>query len=690
MSEQNEIAPQPDMVGNPALWQVKDFVEDEGPAPVNPIATLVRLYRGQWFKTLVLAAIAGSGLAFLAFSIAKPVFVSEGLVRVVAKEAKILYADSDDSRLRLYDAFVSAEATYIQSQQVLSRAHEILLETMDEQQSDLPRPKFQTLADALAVKKLKGLISVTAKSTEPSQAQQLVNALLRSYTELHARQSDNRTTLRARELEVRVQELLEKQYILNTQLLSVGEEYDESSLAKAHLTKVTQLEELDIRISDLTNTLAEMEAKDGAAQAADTGDMEIKRATLLDRAMADMVFERAKRAAELEELEMRYMPAHPKVSKLTASLSVIDEAIEARRRLIATLGKTGAITGGDGASKSQSVAELQGLLRKLVSRRDELSFSAKDLNSKLIQLKRINAEQAQIAGMLGETRRILDQVRLESRNSLPGTVEILSRGSMPDAPAADKRMQFGLLGFMLGGFVAAICMLLRRQLAAGLLYSDDAVGLLPSRAELTVLSPKPTSGEIAAFFSDVQLSEYWRRSGTNVVSAVRFDEESDVPLSMLAETASAQGLKTLLVCAAEDGATQEPGFSESISGDLSVDIMHLNNFDYLSFGAKRDTSGYSVDIARQWLQRQAANYDFILIYSGIAEQHYSTRILPRLSDLTIVSISPGNQKRLIRRFASQCRNLIPIFAGARDDDPGIQNTITPNLPPTGEDNAEAA
>ena len=107
--------------------------------------------------------------------------------------------------------------------------------------------------------------------------------------------------------------------------------------------------------------------------------------------------------------------ATPKVATLSASLNVIDTAIESRRRLIATLGKTGAITGTDGAEKSQSLAELHALKRKLSTRRAELSNAAKELNGKLIELKRLNEEKAQIAGMLAETRRILDQVRLESR-----------------------------------------------------------------------------------------------------------------------------------------------------------------------------------------------------------------------------------------------------------------------------------
>ncbi|WP_262693636.1 GumC domain-containing protein [Kordiimonas aquimaris] len=677
-------------VGNPALWQVKDFVEENAPAPVNPVKAVTRIYRGQWGKLAGLALLLGLGFAFIAYTVVKPVFESQGLVRVVAKEPKILYADNDDSRLRLYDAFVSAEATYIQSQQVLSRAHEILIEKLDDQGYVGPRPRLRDVIDALEVKKLKGLIAVSGKSTDGTRAQQLVNALLASYAELHERQSDSRQILRARELEVRVQELMAKQYTLNKELLEVGEEYDASSLAKAHLTKVTQLEELDIRVGELTNTLVEMETTDGALDA-DTGDMEIKRATLLDRAMADMVFERAKRAAELEKLKLRYMSEHPKVANLTASLQVIDDAIESRRRLIATLGKTGAITGADGAAKSQSLAELNALKRKLIARRNELSINAKDLNSKLIQLKRINAEQFQIAGMLAETRRILDQVRLESRNSLPGTIEVLSRGNMPDSAASDKRAQFAMVGFMAGCFFAAVLLFARRQLSSSIIYSDD-VEIAPSHAgvDLAVLSPAPTCSDMAIFLSQLQFSGHWRRDRTNVISIVRFDPETHVPLTPLAEVAIHQGLKTLVVCAADDGANENSGFIESICYGEEIRISTESSFDYISFGSRGRAEGYSIDAARNWLQKHAQQYDLVLIYTGVVEQHYSTRVLPSLSDLTIASISPGNEKRLVRRFTSQCQNLVPLFFGARKDDPNLAQTETKSTSPKGFDDAKAA
>ena len=42
-------------------------------------------------------------------------------MRIVARESKILYADADDSRVRLFDSFVAAEVNYLGSRPVLER-----------------------------------------------------------------------------------------------------------------------------------------------------------------------------------------------------------------------------------------------------------------------------------------------------------------------------------------------------------------------------------------------------------------------------------------------------------------------------------------------------------------------------------------------------------------------------------------
>lgn len=678
-----------DTLGREDLWQVRDFVEDAEPQPVNPLATLARLFRGQWRITAILALGLGFAFGSLAFFAAKPIFESEGLVRVIAKEPKILYADSDDSRLRLYDAFVSAEVTYLQSQKVLEKAFEILLDKLDAQESTLPRPSAKDYADAVVIQKLKGLISVRSKSSSPALAQQSVNALLASYGELHMEQSGSRQTLRARELEVRVGELVTKQQILGEQLLKVGEEYDASSLAKAHLTKVTQLEELDLRVGELTNTLLEMETSDGALDA-DTGDMEIKRATLLDRAMADMVFERAKRAAELEKLLLRYQPQHPKVETLSASLKVIDLAIESRRRLIATLGKTGAITGGDGADKSQSLAELHALKKKLISRRDELSKAAIILNGKLIDLKRLNEEKSQVSGMLAETRRILDQVRLESRNSLPGTVEILSRASAPNTPVSDKRKQFALLGLLFGSIAGAAITIVRRQLSGELRYSDDLTSLMPPGAETQVIGKCPSQERLTALLADYQLDSKWQNRGTTIVSVTRMTDSINLPLSSLAAAASKLGMRTLLVCTSEEGASEREGFIEQIGGEAAFGTYETGTYHYLPFGKKSTCDGYTLQKAQSWIQEYSGQYDLILLYSGIAERHFSTRLIPSISHVQTVFIAPGDSTRATQRLIARSENLRPIFVTTQEDDPGLSIPHDNDLTETGEHNEQVA
>ncbi|NVJ96668.1 MAG: hypothetical protein HWE25_00860 [Alphaproteobacteria bacterium] len=660
-------------LGPESLQAVTAFVQEEQAPSNNPLLLVMRRFRGLWVPTLVSGAILGIILAILAYNLVSPSYVSNGLIRLVAKEPKILYADRDDSRLRLYDAFVSAEATYIQSRPVIERGFEILL---DKSRDGAPKDmKQKDFADMLTVKKEKGLIAVSAASKDPAMAQRAVRSLLEAYVALHAEQSGSRQSIRARELEVRVLELEAKQRRLSGELLEIGEEYDATSLAKAHLTKVTQLEELDLRVSELTNTLIEMEASGGALDA-DTGDMEIKRATLLDRAMADMVFERAKRAAELEKLQMRYQDTHPKVATLAASLKVIDEAIETRRRLIATLGKTGAITGADGAEKSQSLAELQALRTKLSNRRQDLSDEAKHLNGKLIKLRRINAEQAEVAGMLGETRRILDQVVLESRNNMPGSIEILSRGSLPDAPASDKRKQIAAAALVAGGFLMIAIVFLKRQLSGVIRYSDDLDAIMTHSPASAVFPSKTQDADLAAFLGDMQMGPVWPNAGTVILSLIRFSDKARFPATRLAELAGEQGYRTLLVMAAEDAGTSDKGFSDQLMKGQAFTASSKGHFDIVTLGSRSMVGGYSLDRAKDWLIKRSADYDLILIYAGHPEHHFSARVLPNLSDATLAIVSPGDSVRAVRRTASRLRNIVPVMTGARAEDPGLQSTTS--------------
>jgi hypothetical protein len=100
-------------------------------------------------------------------------------------------------------------------------------------------------------------------------------------------------------------ELVERLDMLRANQLEIGGEYGVSAIARAHVEKIAQIDALDARLSEVGSTLATLEASDGATSV-DTSDTEIMRATLLDRTMADLGFERARLMSELAGLRAGY------------------------------------------------------------------------------------------------------------------------------------------------------------------------------------------------------------------------------------------------------------------------------------------------------------------------------------------------------------------------------------------------
>ena len=126
--------------------------DDDGPKPVSPVRIVVRTLRGRWAIAITLAILLGAGAGTAGYVTKHPVYVSGGLVQLSPIKSNILYNDTDDSRLRLFDAFVQAEFSYIQSTPVLERA--------------LKSPDLESLewaSDFEGVTKLRKTLEVTKK-----------------------------------------------------------------------------------------------------------------------------------------------------------------------------------------------------------------------------------------------------------------------------------------------------------------------------------------------------------------------------------------------------------------------------------------------------------------------------------------------------------------------------------------------
>jgi succinoglycan biosynthesis transport protein ExoP len=685
----------PRVIGDPRLHQVKDFLDEQAPPPANPLLVVIRSFRGRGTPIGVLAVLLSILFGVAAYFAISPKYQSQGLIRVAARVPKVMYADPNDPRLRLFDSFVSAEVTYITSRPVLKRALNVLLE--DVQLSDDEAMDISDLSKMISVRKDKGLITVSALTPNPKQASLTVNTLLQAYTSLHTEASSQAQSIRERQLIGREKELLSKLTDTNAKILEVGEEHGTASIAKAHLNKVTQLEEVDHRISEIVTTIAQQEAQESTT-AFDTGDAEIKRVTVLDKAMADMTYDRAKRAANLESLKLRYEDDHLSIVGLIAEIAVIESAIESRRQQIVTLGNTGALTSGGEDQEKDSIAGLRALSSKLKTRRSDVSIDAKRLNSKLIELTFLKEEHREIRKMLDETRRALEEVRVESRNSLPGDIEVIAYGGTPKYPLEDKRKKLAIAGAGFGFISAFALVALGSMLSSRLRYSDD---LEFSIGESSVLSVLPHSDQSEDFFrnsvhrmrNSLQLADEVDRGHrrTMVLAVCSAHPGSGVSkvAQTLADSFCVAGLNTVLVDGDLNQSTLSqrlnlegvPGLSDAISAGKLDALSHIKEVSQLHvLPAGYDDSVCDEHLSLSHVRRVVDDlcdlYQVVVIDAGPFEDNLSANLITALADQVMIIVRSGERasrsRRLLKRLdANSTRAPLMVFNAANKNDPGL-------------------
>jgi succinoglycan biosynthesis transport protein ExoP len=693
--EHDRGSSEPRVIGDPRLHQVKDFLDEQAPPPANPMLVVLRSFRGRGTSIAVLAVLMSVLFGVGAYLAISPKYQSQGLIRVAARVPKVMYADPNDPRLRLFDSFVSAEVTYLQSRPVLERALGVLAE--ETHRSDEPIMDISDLSRMISVQKDKGLITVSALAPQPEQASNTVNTLLQAYTSLHNEASSQAQTIRESQLIGREKELLAKLTETNANILEVGGEHGTASIAKAHLNKVTQLEDVDHRVSELVTTIAQQEAEESST-AFDTGDAEIKRVIVLDKAMADMTYDRAKRSAALASLRLRYKDDHLSVVALETEIGVIDNAIEARRQQIVTLGNTGALTAGGENQEKDSLKGLRALSSKLQTRRLEVAIEAKRLNSKLIELTFLKEEHGEVRKMLDATRRALEEVRVESRNSLPGSVEVIAYGGTPKRPVEDKRKKLAVAGAGFGFISAFALFTLGSLLSSRLRYSDDLAFAI---GESTVLSVLPGSDQSEELFKKsvhrmrnrLQLKDEVDRGHGHTmllaVCAAHPGSGASTVAQELAKSFCVAGLHTVLV----DGDLNEPALSQRMNlGDMSglrdaisagrLDrSSHLQETSHLHvLPAGHDSTvcdeHLSLSRVRTVVDELCDIYQVVVIDVGAFENNLSANLITALADQVLVVVRAGEQASSLRRVlkwleSDATRPPLLAFNAANENDPGL-------------------
>ena len=636
----------------------------EAAAP-DPIAAAMRAMRGRWRVAAVTAALLGLTLAVLGFISGVQLFQSQAILRVYPQESNILYATGNGSVLKTFNSYLKAETAYVASNPVMRRALDTLAATGSGLVPDL---KLSDLSGSIDVKRKDSLIVLTTKSRDASFATAKLDAVVTAYLDLNSEAEKSRSAVRLKELREREDELSARVVSLRKQQLEVGGEFGSNAIVKAHIEKVAQIAALAARRSEVSATLATLEAKTSGSPA-DVSDQKIMRAIILDRGLADLNFDRVKKLAELAKLRSSVGEKMPSLRYKREEIAVLEAAIAERREQIRILAQTGALTDTTENGSESSLAEITRLYDKVSEQLGEARKEARDLNRRRVELNAITEDTEEAQKLLVETRRALEIIRLETGRALPGYTVLMSPPSQPVDPSSDNRKLLAA-----GGGVAGVMMGLAVALALGL--SEGRVRyaetLAPHAHRLPVLQVT-SSGPEDAFSADRLRNELQllplrgpRTAGRPPVLVVtRTDPGSTGPMSLaLSESYARARMRTLYIDASLEfgcDADARPGWRELLA-DLPAECIEADTNGPLfllppGHSSEIRDETISVRAIRRAIDRVSEGFDVVVISAGSLEDRLASHFILSAADVAIATLFPSDQRKNLFRHLERLDSL---------------------------------
>jgi len=656
----------------------------------SPLAGILRLMRGRWLLLAGPAAVLSPALAVTGYMTGTALYSAQAILRVYPQQTSILYDSGDDSVLKTFDSFVKAETTYVASAPVMDRAASTLQAQFPELTDGMT---VDGLTGSIEVKRSEALIVLKTTSKDPAFAAGKLTAVTDAYLALTREGTENLTRVRLEELTGREAELASRAAEIDRRMLEVGGEYGPASLAKVHVEKVGQIDALVARKAEVEATLDAMKQVSGAS-GADMADEEIMRATLLDRALADLNFDRAKREAEMISLKRRFAVTAPEVTDKLGEIEVLERAMAERREQIKLLGQTGALTDTSSASTTQSTDDIQAVLDKVSAQLAEARTEARGLNAKRVELESLEGERVEVRYLLDETRKALEVLRLESNSAMPGMTVLMSPAAVPTEPSDDSSKMQGAMG-LVSGFLLAVLLILGAAMSGRKLRYSDALWKTANRipmlrviAAATQKKPDLYRREIDRLRNSLKLLPARVPAVVGrgrVIAVTRLDGGSPDALAHdLANSFARARMRTVLVQA--DGSASKPvdasvpGWSDALHGlpVIPQTAGDIGCADVLPAGdpARGIDTDTGINAIRRVLGPLAQSYEVVIVNAGGLSDNLAAELILSASDFALAEIVPGqNLARVQGRIGSL--DTLPrnggavVVTGARRDDPGL-------------------
>ncbi len=685
-------------VTNPPLAQ-----PGEEPRGAGTATLLHRRLRGRYPIALVLAGILGAIGMVVGYKSTVPQYTSEGMVQISPTIQRTLYRTEENETPPLFESFVAAQATFLQSSRVLAKAVENpkLLEV------GWPAGNvgISKLRRAVSVEYRRGsqVIMVRATLDSAAQPQQAVDAVIDAYQELYSEAGD-------KEMGDRERALLDRRISLEGQLkdkrdeiLQTGEKFGTDELDEISKVRLNDMLELEQKVAHQRQIIAQLEsnAPQDDQQGSDNPDLTLEHLATLDPELGQLLSQREDLDAQLK-MARRFGPRHIQTRKLEEDKQVLDSRVQSRYDLVRSW-----IESGTALSPEALPIAVETTLPQAKTLLDSLEGDLKKLKAEVLEVGKarllINAlkqDTETIKGRLAETNQALEQFQVERQNIRQGRIMPIY-GDIPTQPSKDRRIQLAVMGGMGGAGVGVGLVLLIGLLKPSYRYLDEieeAETLVPVLGSLPNLNSKDDELESLASLSVHHLrnmlamqSRPRREGGTAfmVTSARPGDGKTSLTVA-LGMSFAAQGSKVLMIDADLIGHGLSPtmrmdgkvGLRQVAGGGAIESFIFPSRVANLSVlpagltsrngihGNGASSSDPTVEAEhlgtermQEILDEARSRFDVVLVDTGPLMGSLEANVLATVVDRVILTVPRGQDPRLLRAALGRLRSVGATCAG---------------------------
>ena len=414
--------------------------------------------RGHWRFAFAAGIVVGTLLGIAAYFSTVPKYQSAGFIRVAPIISPILQATPETGLLPLYQSFVQTQAQFLASRRVLDKALE------DDTLASLPwaqQPNaLRLLERQLLVQTERGteLIGVRFTSASPEVSQAVVNAVIRSYDELHGSRggddAGSKLQILRQTQEERKTERLNKRSQIQDFVRSSG--YGATDVGQLLPNRYARLDQIEYEIEQLEEALALTPSPEEATDPVKPAGTltTIQQLDAFDPQLADLRRVRNDLRIRFEQAKIKWKPTYQAYIQLEEKLRVFNQLVADREEIALSEWEAAREQGLIEAPinvRSVSREDLENQLRRLTDKAAVYDAQIRQMITEQFTLASMQADFEDIERRLSEVTDRIKGLQIEQQSGRTGRITIAAWGERPLAPFTDRRRKLAAVG-VLGGF----------------------------------------------------------------------------------------------------------------------------------------------------------------------------------------------------------------------------------------------